>query len=218
MRNGLLGFVFLAMIGAGAPAFGQVAREKAPRAGTPREGAAADPARVPADAAAEGDAEARPDLTLLNIPSLAYGVFEVGSHWRGKEEAGLDLLCSAHPIIIAGEPFELARRAGVSPKRVERILMTMGRGRMILATTFSDAEAEAALRKAQFPGGTTEMAGDRRILLGGSKGLAGYDLTDHVLVVGDAPEIRKLAEEPPPPTNNPFVLGFRDVLVRSKPL
>jgi hypothetical protein len=196
MRNVLLGFVFLAAVSAGAPAAGQVA-----------------PAEPPAESPAE-----RPDLALFDQPSLAYGVFEVGRHWRGKEGASLDLLCSAHPIILAADPVGLARRAGITPRSVERVLMVMGRGQMIYATTFSEPAALSAMRKTLFPGGTLEAVGDRKILLGGPKGAAGYELTDRILVVGDSPEIRVIAGPPTPATTDPLIRGFRTLLRNEKPL
>jgi hypothetical protein len=89
---------------------------------------------------------------------------------------------------------------------------------MIFATTFSDRASLEAMRKSLFPAGTLEAVGDRNILLGGPKGLAGYEMTDRILVVGDAPEIRQIAGPPAPANTNPLIQGFRGLVVRSKPL
>ena len=159
----------------------------------------------------------RADFALLDRRTLAVAVFEIGEHWRGPEGADLEAISTAHPIIITADPESLADKAGISLRKVDRVLLTMGRGQLIYMATFYDAATLADFRKSQFPAGVEEAVGERKILLGGRNGRSAYELIDRMLVVGDAPEIREIAAGQGPAQTNPAMSAFRTVL-GDKPL
>jgi hypothetical protein len=179
--------LLFAVVCAGAPAFGQAIAEKE-------------------------DAPSRADFALLDRLTLAVAVFEVGKHWRGPEGEDLRAISDAHPLIITSDPSALADKAGISLRKIDRVLLTMGRGQLIYAATFSDAAALVSARKSLFPAGTEETVEGRKILLGGAAGRAGYELTDRILVIGDAPEIREIATGRVTAQPNPAMIAFRTVL------
>jgi hypothetical protein len=157
----------------------------------------------------------RPDLELLGRVErpLAIIVFEIGEAFRGSEGANIAFISAAHPMNLSSEPMAAAKQAGLAPEKFERIVATLGKDGLGVAT-FSDQETLAKFRKLIFPGGREETFGDRKLLVDGLAP-AGYEPTDRTFALGPREAIERTLK---PVADVPaWTVRQFQVLAREKP-
>jgi hypothetical protein len=107
---------------------------------------------------------------------------EIGEAFRGPDAAEIERISAAHPSILSSEPMAQAKQAGIAPEKFERIVVAAGTQWLAVAA-FSDNATLAKFRKSMFPDGREEIAGDRKLLVGG-RAPAAYQPTDLTLAIG----------------------------------